>query len=161
MHLTVKDEDNFVVFVPVDKMKNINFDKKSELEEYFKNIFCKLQKKIEIKGCYLIDIYIDDIYGLIIDIKKEEIEFFDYFDNSIDMQISKPQKIRFIYQLNDLLLINQNILKKVYFYKNKYYVELKNNIEKKDLILFLELVDDIVFSKKDDIIRCAKKLKEV
>lgn len=101
------------------KYKNYNI---SKIEENFKQIFETLKYcyNIEINGFYDIDVYIDKNYGIIIEMKKEDIDF-DFYDQ-VDMKISFHNQ-KFLYQIED---IKRN--KKIYKYKNKFYTN-KYDIE--------------------------------
>ena len=146
MKIINKSDDNFVIMIP--NLKDINFDDKSSLEDYFKCLFIKLKDmyNISVNGFYLIDIYIDDSYGVIIDVSSEDIEYFDYFSSSVDMEISKPKKTSFIYKVKDIFDIDRCILKdfSIYFYDGYYYLFGKLN----DNILIYDFVD---FEYKDDV----------
>lgn len=101
------------------KYKNYNI---SKIEGNFKQIFETLKYcyNIEINGFYDIDVYIDKNYGIIIEMKKEDIDF-DFYDQ-VDMKISFHNQ-KFLYQIED---IKRN--KKIYKYKNKFYTN-KYDIE--------------------------------
>lgn len=101
------------------KYKNYNI---SKIEENFKQIFETLKYcyNIEINGFYDIDVYIDKNYGIIIEMKKEDIDF-DFYDQ-VDMKISFHNQ-KFLYQIDDI-----KKYKKIYKYKNKFYTN-KYDIE--------------------------------
>ena len=76
--------DVIIVFL----MQYLSFDNKELLEEEFKEVLDKLEKvyKIEINGSYKINVYKDNIYGSVLEIKKDK-DYYDYF-NTIDMNIN-------------------------------------------------------------------------
>ena len=119
--MKIKFEDNLILYLNNEYLKYKNYSI-SKIEDNFKSIFETLKYcyNIEIKGYYDIDIYIDEAYGIIIEMKKENLEF-DY-DDQIDMRIS-IHKQPFLYQIDDIYINN-----KIYKYKNKYYIN-KYNIE--------------------------------
>ena len=73
------------------------------LEDKFHDIFLSLRNlyDIQVEGYYKIDIYKNKYYGMIVEIKKEEIDYFDYFDNQIDMRISIHDDNLILYEFDD------------------------------------------------------------
>lgn len=120
------------------KYKNYNI---SKIEENFKQIFETLKYcyNIEINGFYDIDVYIDKNYGIIIEMKKEDIDF-DFYDQ-VDMKISFHNQ-KFLYQIDDI-----KKYKKIYKYKNKFYTN-KYDIE-----------HSIPIYKTNDILKYAKVIE--
>ena len=111
-----KQDNNLIVFFNEKTApKNIN---KIELEKYFQKMFNKLNNiyNLDLKGNYEINIY-KNKYGVILEIKKEEIEYFDYYD-TIDMHLN-------ISKYNDILYKTTNIIKdtNIYAYKGEIYIE--------------------------------------
>ena len=92
-------------------------------------------------------------------IEKEDIDYLDYFNSSIDMKINKPKKTKFLYKTKDIFLIDKKLLAKfeIYLYNNDYYLCLIKKLNKKDLINILEFVDIIYDS--EFILRNAKIIK--
>ena len=111
-----KQDNNLIVFFNEKTApKNIN---KIELEKYFQKMFNKLNNiyNLDLNGNYEINIY-KNKYGVILEIKKEEIEYFDYYD-TIDMHLN-------ISKYNDILYKTTNIIKdtNIYAYKGEIYIE--------------------------------------
>lgn len=162
MKIIQKDENELVFFIQKKITNKIDFDDKNNLENYFQDFFLKLKNnyKIEISGFYKINIYIDNCYGIIITMIKEDIDYFDYFSSNIDMQINKPFKTNFLYKIEDLFYINKTTLKKmiIYFYKDSYYLKPKKNY-KKELIKLLDFCEIIFDEKKEEIIKLGKQIK--
>ncbi|MEG1647719.1 MAG: hypothetical protein RR325_03030 [Bacilli bacterium] len=147
MKIVNKDEFSFIVFLNKFYIDKINFNNKIVLEDYFKNLFLRLKEnyKIDMIGYYNIFIYIDDNYGIILEIIKEDIECFDYFGSQIDMQISKPSREHFLYQVKDLFCINQKLLNKFVIYKmqDDFYLKVKTKLTNIEFGNILELTDII------------------
>ena len=64
-------EDNTIlIYVQKSNINEKSFEKLSYIEEYFKNIFLKIKQKynIDMNGFYFVNVYIDSIYGIILEI---------------------------------------------------------------------------------------------
>lgn len=129
-------DDNYVIYLNKTNLINFNFDKQDNLEEEFKKIFKILKNNynLKINGYYNIKIYQDNYYGIIIEIDKENIDYYDYFDydDTITMRIKKYD-IEIFYEVEDFLFIKDFLdYFKLYRSKNKLYLkiikELDNNI---------------------------------
>lgn len=145
MKIKLKDENNIIVF-----LNNINYNLNiNDLEHELKILFDKLKTKykLDIFGYYIINIYIDNYYGTIIDMKKEEIDYIDYNDE-IDMRIIM-HKITFLYLINNYY--NLNIKSIIYKYNNKYYLKLEESIDNISFSKLLEL-SEIEYKDIDTII---------
>lgn len=119
--MKIINDEIMKIYLNKDYLKYKNYDI-SKIEDSFKQIFETLKYcyNIEINGFYDIDVYIDKNYGIIIEMKKEDIDF-DFYDQ-VDMKISFHNQ-KFLYQLDDIKLGG-----KIYKYKNKYYTN-KYDIE--------------------------------
>jgi hypothetical protein len=126
MKVDIIDNNNITVFLSKFYTNNLNLNDRNNLEIYFKDLFLKLKNiyKLTIIGYYNINVFLDDIYGLIVSIKKEEQEYFDYFPNQVDMRITIDKSSNIIYNIKDYYEIPNEILKKcnIYKYKNNIYV---------------------------------------
>lgn len=151
-----------IVFLNKNKIKNINFEDIDELEDYFKDLFLKLKylSDISLNGFYIINIYLDHYYGAIIEIKREELEYIEYYDNQIDMKII-VHDITILYKIEDIFSIPDELKDKIiiYRYQNKWYIELNGELTG---ISFANLLEnsEIVY-KTEDIIRHGKKLLKI
>lgn len=161
MKIVSLDENCMTIFLNKYYLKNLNFDIKSDLETYFKNLFLRLNKyyNINITGYYNIDVYIDENYGLIIKLIKEDVQYYDYFDNQIDMRISLKNK-KFLYGVNDLFDISNLADFEIYLYNGKYYIDLlENNISDIDMMKLIEF-SDIVYDNTIDNIRNTRSINK-
>ncbi len=100
MKVDIRD-NNLIVFLIKSNVSDIDFFNKSKLEDYFKDLFLKINDNydIEMNGSYDINVYIDEFYGMILEITKEDVEYFDYCD-FIDMKINISKCKYFLYKLN-------------------------------------------------------------
>ena len=119
MKLEKLSDDNLIVFLNsfcVDKYK---FSIKDNLEDSFRNFLKRLNKyyNIETNGYYDIKIYQDNIYGFILDIKKEDIDFYGYYDDHIDMKISILKDNKFVFEIDDYSLVDKDVLKDCHLLK--------------------------------------------
>ena len=129
----IVDNNKFIVFL--NKDENIDFDNKTKMEKYFKDLFSKIKNKynVDISGYYNIDIYIDKYYGSIIEIEDEQLDYYTYF-NQIDMEINVLKNSLFLYEIGYEFL-DKKILDKVICYKinDKIYLQIISDID--DLLL--------------------------
>lgn len=133
-----------------------DFNNNIELEDYFRKLFQKLKRifNMSFTGLYDIDIYSDQIYGSVIELKKEDIEYIDYYENEIDMRII-VHDVTFLYKIHDIFEIESSIIKTIYYYKNNFYIEL-NNSNSSELAKIMEM-GDLIY-QTEDILRYGKKI---
>ena len=94
---------------------------------------------------------------MVINLNKENIEYYDYFDNQIDMRISLKDS-KFLYGIDDPLSLPAFAEGNIYIYKDKYYVDFNDIIDNVTMMYLLEF-SDIIFDEQIDIIRHSQKLK--
>lgn len=128
MKIIAMDLDSIVLFLSdMDFSLEENID---DLEEKFRNVFLRLRNlyDIDVEGYYRIDIYKNKYYGMVVNIKKEEVEYFEYLDNQIDMRISVHEDSIILYEFNDLFSIPSSLKDKMnlYLYHNKVYGDVKS-----------------------------------
>ena len=89
MKVILCDDSHYEIFLNQVDTKNFNIEEKDSLEDYFKKIFRKLNKdySIEINGYYEVDVYQDPYYGMVLEIEKEDIDYYDFSYNEVDMRI--------------------------------------------------------------------------
>ena len=122
--MKIVNGDKLIIYLSNSYLKFKKITNIDKIEDYFKEIFLILRDsyKIQIKGFYIIDVYIDKRYGIIMELTKEELDF-DYYEEQIDMKI--------IFHYKKFLLKTNNIerYKKIYMYKKNYYVDNIEDIE--------------------------------
>ena len=152
MKVNIKN-DLLIIYINKIFQKNIDTNDKEQLEQTLKEIFIKINNRYQItfNGYYNINIYIDKNYGSIIEIKKEELEYLDYFTNQIEMNI-KVIEDSFLYEIDE---IDTYINKKfdIYLFYDKIYIKLKKEISPINMIKLLEHTQ-IIYGKE------AKKITE-
>lgn len=129
MNLKVIDENNFIITI-IDKKLIPKLDENS-ISNYLKKILLKIKTKyqINIYGYYDVFIYVDEYYGIIIKLIREELEYLSYYDKEIKMKIIVLDN-QFFYEIEDIYKIKQEILdiSDIYLYNNQIYLELKSDI---------------------------------
>lgn len=146
---------NVIIYIP-KKEEIADFENRNEIENYFKKLFLKIKDNYQIcmNGFYNVDIYLDSIYGIILELKEEKLEFIEYYEDEIDMRISIHED-EFLYQIDDILKINRDNYD-IYNYQNKWYIKLKNE-NKKNLYSMLEHVN-VIYKEIKPILKYGKKL---
>lgn len=115
MKLTIGDEINIYLNKLYLNKNNINY--KTSIKQIIKKI--NNDYKIDLYGYIEGKIYIDKNYGIIITLKKNELEYFDYFKDEIEINIEINEDT-FLYKINDLREANKNC--KIYKYKDELYL---------------------------------------
>ena len=100
------------------------------------------------------------MYGTILKIHREDLDDFDYFRDEIELclQIEKSSKI--LYQIEDPMMIYKGWHRKtkLYYYQQKFYLEIVKIMNQQELGKFLEFVIP-VFQNTKEIITCGRELK--
>lgn len=132
------DDLTLDVYIKKELIDNINFNNKEDLEKYLKKLFKTLKNKynITIGGFYDINVYVDKYYGVIFHLEKEDIDYYDYFKNQVDMRIITIDN-EFLYLVDDIpfnLLDKIDVLMK----DNKIYLKIKKELNKLEMMKLLE-----------------------
>ena len=122
MKMVMDDGINIYLSKPYIKKIDIND------RETIKKIINKIRKKydIDIYGYVDVKIFIDENYGIIIKIKKDTLEYFDYFKDDIEMDI-EIIKDTFLYKIDDASVIKQTENTEIYKQYENIYIKVKNN----------------------------------
>ncbi len=161
MKLTLID-DNIILNIRNERIKDINFNDNEELREYFKKIFSKMKEKykILINGFYYVKIYKDKYYGIIIELEKSDMEYYDYYIDEIDMHIEIVESI-FLYQIDDIYITES--LKKdndIILYQNKLYLKINRNLNNIEIDKLIE-ISKIFYKNVDNILKYGRILKVI
>lgn len=136
--------DNIIVFLSKKMIKNASFEDK-EVKDFLKKIIKKLKNYylIQLCGYYNVDVHIDSNYGAILEFEKENLEYFDYYEGQIDLNV-KVEYEKFLYEVEDFNYFN----KKYNFYKSKDKIYLNvDNVSDIELGQILEY-SKIVYGEK-------------
>lgn len=152
--------ENPIIKIYINDISKLDFTDMDNLENYFRKLFLKIKRlsDITLTGLYDIHIYLDAHYGAVIELKKEQLEYIDYDDNEIDMRISIHDST-FLYEVSDIFMISDVPYQSVYYYKNKIYIEPKQNLNVIDCAKLYEMSE--ICYKTDDIIHYGKKIKQI
>ena len=91
-------DNEFVIYL-FNSIDDINFKEELCVKNFLKDLFVKLDDyyDIKIEGYYDVDVYIDEIYGIVLDLVKDDI---DFYSNTVDMKIV-IKKCKFLYLVED------------------------------------------------------------
>lgn len=153
MKLVFYDDTKMILFLNNLMISGIDFENPDSLEEYFRSLFLKLSDLygITIQGYYLIDIYIDPLYGVIIEFEQQEFEYFEYDDNQVDMRICIHQT-SILYELEEYIPLEKECYD-VIWYHNRWYVKPKQKINDLQLGRLLEHANLYYQKETNQIIR--------
>lgn len=122
--MLIRKENNiYIIKIPKEELKNFNIFNKEEISYLFQKIIKKIKNKYKLEGLLDINIYINNNYGMIIEINP----LYEY-QNRIDMKIHFHIDSIFMYEINNSELLT---LKDIYYYKKKYYSIYKNTVDSK------------------------------
>ena len=160
MKIVINDDNNLIIYINKMYLKDIDFNNNLELEKYFKNILSKLNYyyNITVNGYYELDIYTDPLYGIIIELEKLENDYFDYYDDEVELHIV-IHNTNFLYELEDYFF-NFKIKNKLdyYLYKNHIFVKIKMKLNEYEFGNLLEY-SNINYKDNENIIKYGKLIK--
>ncbi len=138
MKLILYDESNLILFLNNLQIPDLDLENRDELEEYFRSLFLKLhnQYKIDISGYYVIDIYADSHYGLIIEMQREELDYYVYDDYQVDMRIC-IHSIPILFELDEYIFLNHEDFDMIW-YHNKWFAYPKKKLNEIEIGKLLE-----------------------
>ena len=110
--------NDYLIKIYKEEIKDIDIYDIDDIYTLIKLIIKKIIKNNNISGNYQINIYTNDIYGMIIEFNK--IKENSYIDLKINITIDSI----FLYKTNSNYLNNNNT---IYYYKNNYYILPKDN----------------------------------
>lgn len=163
MKIEYLTDDNFIIHLNKCYLKDLNIKDKNSIELYFKKLFFKLKnnRRLNIQGYYHVKVYHNIQYGLIIDVNKLSNEYFNFYNNKVDMKITIDSHQPFLYEIEDYFIIEKlkDKIKNIYYFYNKYYIEL-NDIIDDHLYNFLLENSNIIYNSEhiNDILSLCCKL---
>lgn len=148
-----KIDNNYIIKLLNTK---INIYDPNELEEITKKIIIKISKSYKLNNCINLEFYLNDKYGTIIKLKDYKSPFI--VNNDKTVKITIHTEAPFLYQIDYFDINKNNIPKKnIYYYKNKFYLEINNNIENKDYLKLIEL-SEVIYQDTEGIINKGIKI---
>lgn len=152
------DKDYYIVKVYNDYFDFDIYDT-TEVKNFIYKIYNKLLKKKKLNGIIQFDIYIDTNYGMIIEIKKLEDLL---FNDIIDIKIKFNLNISFLYEIDYFYILENNLTNQnIYYYKDKFYLEIINTIDKNKFINLLDNSNIIYNNYINNIINNGIKLANI
>ncbi|MDD4036389.1 MAG: hypothetical protein PHS45_03600 [Bacilli bacterium] len=160
MKIELIDDNKTVLFLNKLILKNFNVDNPNYWEEYIKKLIINLRDNYDLKlnGDYSAKVYINNIYGIIIELIKLD-DYFSFSDDIVDMRILFNLDSNILYEVDDYFHIDylgNNIDK--YYYDSKYYYKIKT-IDDKNLIRLSDFSKVIYGSKAEEVLKKAIKIK--
>lgn len=131
--------NDYLIKLYKEEIKNIDIYDIDDIYTLIKLIIKKIIKNNNISGNYQINIYTNDIYGMIIEFNK--IKENSYIDLKINITIDSI----FLYKTNNSYLNTNNT---IYYYKNNYYILPKNNninLLEVEEVLYGNIVKEILY----------------
>lgn len=152
----IMNDDKIIVFL---NNKDYLLVEKNNIEKYIKSLFFKLENNynLDLNGYNEVLIYKDLNYGIILELNKDDINYF--FEQS-DIRVNVFRKNKFLYNIDYSYLDNEILSNTViYKYKNKIYLKIKNNINENIFNKILEYSDIVYGEKVLEILNKCEKVK--
>lgn len=146
-------ENDIILFIKQTEVVDLNFEKKNEVEAYFKNILLKLKEyySVDIKGFYDIYVYIDKKEGMVLRLENEDLDYYNSF-HQLELRVLKEETV-FFYEVEDILDLPLKEID-IYVYKNRFYIKRKN----KKKVYSLYEFGKIIYEDTNKIINNGKKV---
>lgn len=145
--------DNFYIAKLIGKKIDIYNTK--ELEELTKKIITKISKNNKLQNYIHLEIYPNKNYGTIIKISHYNAPFINKKEKTVKITINTESI--FLYKIDYFNIKNKLHQTKIYYYKNKFYIELDNQISTKDYLNILES-SEIIYENTNLILDKAIKI---
>ena len=126
-----------------------------KVKELTKEIIKKINKKNKLYGLTYLEIYQDINYGTIIKVKNDKTIY--YKKDEIEIKIIIHTDTPLLYKI-DYFDIKKDYKNKIYYYKNNFYLELENKINKDKYLKLLE-VSEVIYEDTHQIINNGLKIK--
>lgn len=141
MKLDVYNINNVVFYLSKEYLNKIHFKIDNEVEKEFKKLFVRLKNiyNLDLKGYYEVTIYINDLYGIIIEMEKDDDEYIKIFGDTLDMKITFKFDSEIFYKINNLDFFEYDKYN-LYNDNNNLYISIKNKIllNRKEYLTLLE-----------------------
>lgn len=141
MKIVLIDQYHVVIFLFKD-FWNINFTDRDDLELYFKKIILSIEENhgVLFDGFLDITIYMDEQYGSVIEIEKDNLEYPYTSLGETEMNIHLVKNSFILYQVQDPFILDPEILKQqeIYYYRSQFYLKIQEALELADFLKVLE-----------------------
>ena len=157
MKVVINDE-LITLFLNKDYISSLDFCDKEKTHNYLKQLLLKMKNNyhLDFNGYYNMSVYVDKCYGIIVEVKKEEIEYLDYYSGiEINPKIINDS---FLYEIPNI----DNFKDKnnqVYIYKTNIYLKINKPLSSQKMGNILEHTIKIIYGNHQK--KISKKAKEV
>lgn len=137
MIFKIIDNNFYNLTINKEFCSNINIYDIDEIKILIPNLLKKYIKKLNLTGILCLDIYLDDNYGMIIEIENKK---FNFKNNILKLKINFHLNNLFLYKI-DFYKIKEilNLYhQKIYYYNNNFYLEIINKIDDKFFYILSE-----------------------
>lgn len=128
-----KCNEYFLIKICKENVKNFNIFDLDSIKSLFQDIFNKLRKKYDLHGLIDVDFYVNEDYGIII----EMIPIDSYFDD-IDIRIKIHFSNLFLVEIDSNSILDYE---DVYYYNGKFYSNYKDSCD--NIVLYKD-IDKII-----------------
>lgn len=143
MKIKFIDDLTFNIYVRKEEVSKIDIKNQEALEKYLKLIFNKIKNRynIIVEGFYNVIIYIDKSFGIIFNLNKEKLDYYDYFNGQIDLNIT-IKEVEFLYKIDNVSnsLLNKLELKQI---NNDIYYKINKELNNKEYMYLMEHIEKI------------------
>ena len=134
-----KCDENFLIKIFKDSLEEFNIFDIESIKELFQDVFKKMTKKWDLHGFYDADVYVNNDYGMIIELVpvNSYLEEFDNYFDEVDIRINVHLSNEF------LVLIDSNSIldyEDVYYYDGKFYGAYLGNCDNEVLYKDTDLI---------------------
>ena len=134
-----KCDENFLIKIFKDSLEEFNIFDIESIKDLFQDIFKKMTKKWDLRGFYDADVYVNNDYGMIIELVpvNSYLEEFDNYFDEVDIRINVHLSNEF------LVLIDSNSIldyEDVYYYDSKFYGSYLGNCDNEVLYKDTDLI---------------------
>ena len=138
MVLNKKTGYEFIIYLNKCDLDEVDTSNYPELKRRLTKIFKGIKKNGLINpGFYEVEAYINKDYGVILEVKREYEDYLELLKGDIDLRVLVNYNQIFLYKTNDAQIINRDKTN-VYYYDEGVYLELMNNLTRKEWGILLE-----------------------
>ncbi len=134
-------DDKLIIYL-YSNIEDVNFKDEICIEKFLKKLFIKLYNyyDLKIEGCYDVDLFLDNYYGVVLVLRKEELEY--YYYKEVDMKIRINYR-NFLY-LVDNCDFDKNKFNFIIYLHNIYLMPKKklDDVELARLMEFSKIIYD-------------------
>lgn len=136
---------------------NIDIYNHNVLEEITNKIINKIKKQNKLEKLIILEFYPIKKYGTLIILKNRKTIL--KAENEIEVKIIIHTDYPILYKIDYNIIKEYNIdYKNIYYYKNNFYLQIKNTISEKDYLYLLEL-SELTYQNTLNIINYGLKIK--